>query len=201
MDEEDAKNGTIGIPNPDMEIRSFEVGSDVEKPSGEVGELCITGPTVMMGYINEEDETNNTLVRHSDGKIWLHTGDLGYIDETGRVFYTSRLKRMIITNGYNVYPIELEEIINKCEYVKTSTVIGIPHKTKGQTPKAVIVLKDNVENTSDVRTKIKIYCKNNLAGYAVPTEYEFRDELPMTAVGKVAFRKLEDNGTKQNRNS
>ena len=155
----------------------------------------------MMGYINEEDETNNTLVRHSDGKIWLHTGDLGYIDETGRVFYTSRLKRMIITNGYNVYPIELEEIINKCEYVKTSTVIGIPHKTKGQTPKAVIVLKDNVENTSDVRTKIKIYCKNNLAGYAVPTEYEFRDELPMTAVGKVAFRKLEDNGTKQNRNS
>ena len=150
---------------------------------------------------NEEDETNNTLVRHSDGKIWLHTGDLGYIDETGRVFYTSRLKRMIITNGYNVYPIELEEIINKCEYVKTSTVIGIPHKTKGQTPKAVIVLKDNVENTSDVRTKIKIYCKNNLAGYAVPTEYEFRDELPMTAVGKVAFRKLEDNGTKQNRNS
>lgn len=184
-------SGTLGIPNPDMIIKVFEPNSDVEKSLGDVGELCVTGPTLMMGYINEDEETKKTLVVHSDGKTWLHTGDLGYMDKDGFIFYTSRLKRMIITNGYNVYPVELEDIINKCKYVDACTVVGVPHKIKSQTPKAVIVLKQGVENTMEIREEIRRYCYKNIAKYAVPTEYEFRDTLPKTAVGKVAYRDLE----------
>ena len=184
--------GTLGIPNPDMIVKIFEPDSDVEKSVGDVGEICITGPTLMMGYINEDEETKKTLVIHNDGRTWLHTGDLGYMDKDGFIFYTSRLKRMIITNGYNVYPIELEDIINKCKYVDTCTVVGIPHKIKSQTPKAVIVLKSNVQDTLEVREEIRRYCYKNIAKYAVPTEYEFRTSLPKTAVGKVAYRDLEN---------
>lgn len=187
----DNHKGTLGIPNPDTIVKIFEPNSDIEKSLGDVGEICITGPTLMMGYINEDEETKKTLVLHNDGKTWLHSGDLGYMDKDGFIFYTSRLKRMIITNGYNVYPIELEDIINKCKYVDTCTVIGVPHKIKSQTPKAVIVLKQGVENTMEVREEIRRYCYKNIAKYAVPTEYEFRDTLPKTAVGKVAYRDLE----------
>ena len=194
VDEKHVNNhkGTLGIPNPDMIVKIFEPNSDVEKSLGDVGEICITGPTLMMGYINEDEETKKTLVIHNDGKTWLHTGDLGYMDKDGFIFYTSRLKRMIITNGYNVYPIELEDIINKCKYVDTCTVVGIPHKIKSQTPKAVIVLKSNVQDTPEVREEIRRYCYKNIAKYAVPTEYEFRTSLPKTAVGKVAYRDLEN---------
>ncbi len=193
VDEKHVNNhkGTLGIPNPDMIVKIFEPNSDVEKSVGDVGEICITGPTLMMGYINEDEETKKTLVLHNDGKTWLHSGDLGYMDKDGFIFYTSRLKRMIITNGYNVYPIELEDIINKCKYVDTCTVVGVPHKIKSQTPKAVIVLKQGVENTMEIREEIRRYCYKNIAKYAVPTEYEFRDTLPKTAVGKVAYRDLE----------
>lgn len=194
VDEKHVNNhkGTLGIPNPDMIVKIFEPDSDVEKSVGDVGEICITGPTLMMGYINEDEETKKTLVIHNDGRTWLHTGDLGYMDKDGFIFYTSRLKRMIITNGYNVYPIELEDIINKCKYVDTCTVVGIPHKIKSQTPKAVIVLKSNVQDTPEVREEIRRYCYKNIAKYAVPTEYEFRTSLPKTAVGKVAYRDLEN---------
>lgn len=187
----DNHKGTLGIPNPDTIVKIFEPNSDIEKSLGDVGEICITGPTLMMGYINEDEETKKTLVLHNDGKTWLHSGDLGYMDKDGFIFYTSRLKRMIITNGYNVYPIELEDIINKCKYVDTCTVVGVPHKIKSQTPKAVIVLKQGVENTMEIREEIRRYCYKNIAKYAVPTEYEFRDTLPKTAVGKVAYRDLE----------
>lgn len=182
---------SLGVPNPDMLIKVFEPNSDIEKTVGEVGELCISGSTVMMGYINEDEETKKTLVTHHDGKVWLHTGDLGYMTKDGVFHYNSRLKRMIITNGYNVYPVELEDIISKCEYVKSVTVVGIPHKIKSQTPKAVIVLKDGVEDTPIVRMKIKKYCSQNIAKYAVPTEFEYRKSLPVTAVGKVAYKLLE----------
>lgn len=137
----DSELDSIGIPNPDIDIKIFEPNTDVELPYGEIGEICISGPTLMLGYINEEGETANTLVKHSDDKIWLHSGDLGYMSKKGALYYTSRIKRMIISNGYNIYPNELEEIINKCEYVDISTVVGIPHKIKGYVPKAVIVLK------------------------------------------------------------
>ena len=142
-----------------------------------------------MGYINEDKETKNTLIRHHDGRTWLHTGDLGYMDKNGFIFYTSRAKRMIISNGYNIYPIELEEIIKKCKYVADCTVVSVPHKIKSQTPKAVIVLKKGIEDNLNIRTEIRKYCKENIARYA--TEFEFRENIPVTAIGKVAYRDLQ----------
>ena len=191
MDEKYVVDGTLGVPNPDTMIKIFEPNSDIEKVPNDIGEICISGPTVMMGYINEEKETNNTIMTHHDGKRWLHTGDLGYMTEDGLVYYSSRLKRMIISNGYNIYPIELEEIICKCKYVEACTVVAVPHKIKSQTPKAVIVLKDGIEDTFEIRNEIKSYCFKNIARYAVPSEYEFRKSIPKTAVGKVDYRSLQ----------
>lgn len=191
IEEKYVQNGTLGVPNPDILVKAFEPNSDIEKSYNDVGEICVTGPTIFMGYINEDKETKNTLVKHTDGKIWLHTGDLGYIDKNGFVYYTSRLKRMIISNGYNIYPIELEEIIKKCKYVEDCTVVAVPHKIKSQTPKAVIVLKKDVEDTLDVRSEIRKYCMDNIARYAIPTEFEYRKDIPKTAIGKVAYRDLQ----------
>ena len=191
IEEKYVQNGTLGVPNPDILVKAFEPNSDIEKSNNDVGEICVTGPTIFMGYINEDKETKNTLVKHTDGKIWLHTGDLGYIDKNGFVYYTSRLKRMIISNGYNIYPIELEEIIKKCKYVEDCTVVAVPHKIKSQTPKAVIVLKKDVEDTLAVRSEIRKYCMDNIARYAVPTEFEYRKDIPKTAIGKVAYRDLQ----------
>src|SRR5574344_30948 len=187
----DIEQDSLGMPNPDNMMKIFEPNSDIEKPIGEIGEICISGPTVMMGYINEDEETKKTLVQHTDGKIWLHTGDLGTMNENGIFHYSSRLKRMIISNGYNIYPIELEEIIKKCKYVETCTVVGIPNLIKGQSPKAVIVLKKGIEATSKIKEEIKKYCSDNIAKYAMPKEYEYRETIPHTAVGKVAYRELE----------
>ena len=191
IEEKYVQNGTLGVPNPDILVKAFEPNSDIEKSNNDIGEICVTGPTIFMGYINEDKETKNTLVKHTDGKIWLHTGDLGYIDKNGFVYYTSRLKRMIISNGYNIYPIELEEIIKKCKYVEDCTVVAVPHKIKSQTPKAVIVLKKDVEDTLAVRSEIRKYCMDNIARYAIPTEFEYRKDIPKTAIGKVAYRDLQ----------
>lgn len=181
----------IGIPNPDNIIKIFEPGTDVEVGSNQTGEICVTGPSLMLGYINQDKETDNVLKTHYDGKVWLHTGDLGYMSKDGVFHYQSRLKRMIISNGYNIYPIELEEVISKCKYVKQCTVVAIKHSVKSEVPKAVIVLKNNVELTSEIEKEIKDYCKKNIAKYAIPYEYEFRENLPVTKVGKVDYRKLE----------
>lgn len=182
----------IGIPNPDNIIKIFEPGTDVEVGYDKTGEICVAGPSLMLGYINQDKETENVLKVHYDGKIWLHTGDLGYMNKDGVLHYQSRLKRMIISNGYNIYPLELEEIINKCEYVAQSTVVAVKHKIKQEVPKAVIVLKKNIELTNEIEREIKEYCKNNIAKYAVPYEYEFRESLPITKVGKIDYKKLEN---------
>ncbi len=191
MNEKYVKDSSLGVPNPDTLLKIFEPNSDIEKMPNDIGEICISGPTVMMGYINEEEETNNTIRIHNDGRKWLHTGDLGYMTEDGMVFYSSRLKRMIISNGYNIYPLELEGIISKCKYVEACTVVAVPHKIKNQTPKAVIVLKEGIEDTFEIRNEIKSYCFKNIARYAVPSEYEFRKSIPQTAIGKVDYKSLQ----------
>ena len=146
----------------------------------------------MQGYINNEKETLQTLRVHEDGKTWLHTGDIGYMDEDGYVYYRQRLKRMIISNGYNLYPSHIENVINSHPNVLTSTVIGIPHPKKVQVAKAFIVLNEGVEKSKDVMKSIKEHCEINLAKYSLPAEYEFRDSFPKTLVGKVAYRQLEE---------
>ena len=180
----------IGIPNPDNVIKIFEPGTDIELEFGSVGEICVTGPSVMLGYINQEKETDEVLKKHYDGKTWLHTGDLGYMEEDGVLHYQSRLKRMIISNGYNIYPLELENIISKHKYVDQAIVVAMKHKVKGEVPKAVIVLKKSAPFSKDIEREIKKYCEDNIPKYKLPAEYEFRENLPTTKIGKIDYKKL-----------
>lgn len=182
---------SIGIPFPDNIYKIVKIGTTKEVKAGEDGEICICGPTVMQGYIGEGEETNNTLKKHGDGKLWLHTGDIGSMDKDGFVYFKSRLKRIIISSGYNIYPSYIENIINKHEYVANSTIIGVPDKYRGQIAKAYVVLKKEVKLDSSVEEEIKSYCEKHIAKYSMPKEFEFRKELPKTLVGKVAYTVLE----------
>ena len=191
------KPGSIGIPFPDTYYKIVKIGTHEEAPVGEDGEICISGPTVMMGYINNPEETMQTLRQHGDGRVWLHTGDIGCMDKDGYVFFKQRLKRVIISNGYNIYPTYVEEVINSHKDVLTCTVIGIPHPRKVQVAKAYIVLKEGIKPSKEILKSIKKHCEKNLAAYSLPAEYEFRDSLPKTLVGKVAFTKVEQDEDKK----
>ncbi|MBR3253907.1 AMP-binding protein, partial [Candidatus Saccharibacteria bacterium] len=155
-------------------------------------EICISGPLVMMGYLGDDVETAQTIRLHDDGKLWLHTGDIGLLGEDGLIYFAQRLKRIIISSGYNIYPTHLESIINSHESVLTSTVIGIDHPYKGQVPKAFIVLKPGYKAGKRLEREIRELLERNVPVYALPASYEFRDKLPKTLVGKVAFKKLEE---------
>ena len=184
------KEGGIGIPFPDMEIKVFEPGTDKECKPLERGEICVIGPTVMRGYLDDEKETKKKLIKHKDGKFWLHTEDIGYMDEQGLIFFESRLKRMIVSSGYNVYPQYIEKIIGSHPAVHTCAVIGIPHPYKHEVPKAYIVLKDNFKLDDNLKKDIKDYTKKSVSAYAMPKEFEYVKDLPKTLVGKVAYTKL-----------
>lgn len=184
-------DGIIGVPFPGTDFKIIKNDTFKSLPIGEEGEITISGPLVMMGYLGDDAETAQTLRLHDDGKIWLHTGDLGRIGEDGLIYFAQRLKRIIISSGYNIYPTHLESIINSHEGVLTSTVIGIDHHYKGQVPKAFIVLKPGYKAGKKVEKEIRELLERNVPIYALPAAYEFRDKLPTTLVGKVAFKKLE----------
>lgn len=183
--------GAIGIPMIGADIKICKIGTTEELPLGEEGEICINSPTVMMGYFNNLEETNNIIKEHEDGKKWLHSGDLGYITPDGIIYFTQRLKRMIVSSGFNVYPGQIEQVIEKHPDVAKCCVVGIPHPYKMQVPKAFVVLKNNVKESSKLKREIKDLCKGHLAVYSVPKDYEFRDSLPKTLMNKVDFKKLE----------
>ena len=185
------KDGIIGLPLPDMDFKITKNDTFKELGPGEEGEICISGPLVMMGYLGDDAETAQTIRLHDDGKLWLHTGDIGYLGEDGLIYFAQRLKRIIISSGYNIYPTHLESIINSHEAVLTSTVIGIDHHYKGQVPKAFIVLKPGYKPGKRVEREIRELLERNVPIYALPAAYEFRDKLPTTKIGKVAFRELE----------
>ena len=187
-----ARAGSIGVPFPDTFYKIVAVGTTDEVAAGTEGEICISGPTVMLGYMDNPEETAQTLRTHGDGRIWLHTGDLGYMDADGFVYFRQRIKRMLITNGYNVYPSQLENIIDGHEKVLLSCVIGIKDPQRGQRIKAYIVPMPGIEPNDALKAEILDYCKEHIAKYALPREVEFRTELPKTLVGKVAYRKLEE---------
>ena len=187
-----ARDGSIGIPFPDTYYKIVAPGTTDEVPSGTEGEICICGPTVMSGYLDNPEETVQTLRRHADGHIWLHTGDLGSMDADGFVYFRQRIKRMIITSGYNVYPSQLENIIDGHEKVLISCVIGVKDPYKMQRVKAFVVLRPGYEPSEAIRQELFAYCRERIAKYAMPYEIEFRDELPKTLVGKVAYRVLEE---------
>ena len=184
------RDGCIGIPFPDMECKVVKVGTHIEADANEDGELCFSGPTVMLGYVNETKETMQTLRMHDDKKIWLHTGDIGYKDEEGMVFFQQRLKRMIISSGYNIYPSYIESVIDRHPAVNFSTVIGIDHPYKVQVAKAFIVLNEGYKPNNETLNSIKAHCEKNIAKYSLPYEYEFRDSIPKTKIGKIAFNEL-----------
>ena len=185
------RDNSIGIPLPDMKYKIVKIGTFNKAGTMEDGEICISGPTVMKGYLNNPEETNKTLVKHNDGNVWLHTGDIGCMDKDGFIYFKQRLKRMIISSGYNIYPSYIEDILCKHPLVKACAIIGIPHEYKKQVVKAYIVLKDG-KATPSIKKEIKKYCEDNLSRYSWPYEYEYRDSLPTTLVGKVAFKKLEE---------
>lgn len=185
------REGSIGIPFPDTYYKIVVPNTNEEAAVREMGEICISGPTLMKEYINNPKETSQTLRVHDDGKTYLHTGDLGYMDEDGFVYFVQRLKRMIVTSGYNVYPSQIENVIDSHEAVMFSTVIGVKDDYRMQRVKAFIVLKPGFAPTDEIKESIKAHCAKNIAKYAMPREFEYRDSLPKTLVGKVAYRELE----------
>ena len=184
------REGSIGIPYPDTYYKIVYDGSEKEAPYGTEGEIVISGPTVMDGYVRNRKETKQTLRKHKDGRIWLHTGDQGIMDKDGFVYFKGRLKRMIITSGYCVYPKIIENVIDSHPLVRMSCVIGIPHPYKVTVAKAFIVLKNDVIKSDEILNSIKELVEKNLARFSWPYDYEFRDELPKTLVGKVAYNVL-----------
>ena len=186
------KTGSIGVPFPDTYIKIVKPGTDEELPYGEEGEILLAGPTVMKEYANHPEETAQTLRTHADGLTWVYTGDLGVMDDEGFIYFRGRAKRMIISSGYNIYPGQLENILDAHEKVHMSCVIGIPDSYKMQAVKAFIMLKDGVPANEETREELMAYCRKHIAKYAIPKEIEFRAELPKTLVGKVAYRVLEE---------
>lgn len=194
---ENYKSRTIGKPLIGTEMCIVEPGTVNVLPAGEDGELCVSGPTVMIGYRNNPEETLNTLRVHADGKTWLHTGDMAAIDEDGFIHYKLRIKRMMITSGFNVYPTQIESVIEELDFVDKCVVVSIPHQYKKEVAKAYIVLKNGKEKSDATKEEICAYCKKKLMHYSVPYKYEFVDILPKTAYNKIDFMKLQRESAKE----
>ena len=192
-----AKEGSIGIPFPDTYIKIVEPGTDKELPYGEEGEILLAGPTVMMEYMKHPEETAQTLRHHADGLTWVYTGDLGEMDEEGFIYFKGRAKRMIISSGYNVYPGQLENILDAHEAVQMSCVIGVPDPYKMQKVKAFVKLAAGYQPTEETRQMLMDYCRKHIAKYAMPYDIAFKEDMPKTLVGKVAYRVLEEEELKK----
>ena len=190
------KLGSVGMPLPDVLVRIYDAEEATRiLPAKEVGEICISGPQLMEGYWNRPDETANVLRQHADAdgtRVWLHTGDLGYLDDDGYVFIVDRKKDMIKTSGFQVWPREIEEVLAAHPAVAEVGVAGVADPVKGEVVHAWIVLRSGqTASEQDLRS----YCRERLAPYKVPARVEFRADLPKTMVGKVLRRALRDSAT------
>lgn len=183
--------GSIGIPMIGNKFKICKPDSTEELPLGNEGEICVAGPTVMMGYYNNEEETKKVLKKHEDGMIWLHTGDMGYISLNGVIYFTQRLKRIIVSSGFNLYPSQIEEVLSKHPKVDRVCIVGVPHQYKMRVAKAFIVLKKGFEANAKIKAELRLLCKKNLAAYSQPKEYEFVDSLPKTLYNKIDYKMLE----------
>lgn len=191
----DNKPGSVGIPMVNTIIAAFEPGTDQELPIGQRGELCISGPCLMKGYYNKPEETAILLRRHPDGRVWAHTGDMGYLDEDGFVFLDSRIKRMIIRHdGFKVFPSMIENVVSRHPAVHQCSVVGCTDKdhVQGRLPFVYIVLKaDTTAKKKQVIRELERMCAEELPEYVQPVAYKFISSMPMTPVGKVDYRQLE----------
>ncbi|MDQ5987755.1 MAG: Long-chain-fatty-acid--CoA ligase [Syntrophus sp. SKADARSKE-3] len=185
------REGSVGIPFPDMLAKVVAIGTTEEVPIGQEGELCVSGPAVMLGYLEAPEETAAVIKKHEDGLIWLHTGDIFSMDQDGYFYFKLRLKRMIKSSGMNVYPVQVEAILDKHPDVQSACVIGVPDETQVQRVKAFCVLKDGSKATPEMEKALIEYCREHLIKWSCPREVEFRDSLPVTRVGKIAYTELE----------
>ena len=184
------KFGTVGLPFPDTDMKIVDVDTGThELPVGDIGELCVAGPQVMTGYWNKPDESAQVLRTHADGRLWFHTGDIARMDEDGYTSIVQRKKDLIIVDGYNVYPSDVESVLYLHPAVRLAAVIGVPDKYHGEIVKACIALKPGSSASAD---EVIVHCRTSLTEYKVPRLVEIRDTLPMSAVGKILYRVLRD---------
>lgn len=193
---------SVGIPFPKMVIKSIDTETGKERRYGEEGEICISGPTLMLGYYENKNATDEIVKDHNDGSRWIHTGDLGYINEDGVIFVTGRIKRIIMTKGNDgqvtkLFPDRIEKAIYSDPAVDLCCVVGIPHEARINYPKAFIVLKNGSMQDDDIRQGIINRCKELLPDYMIPEEIEFRADLPRTSRGKIDYRAIgQESGNK-----
>ncbi len=184
------REGSIGIPFPDMLAKICRPGTAEELAPGEEGEICVAGPAVMLGYLDDPEATRETLRQHADGRTWLHTGDLGKMDADGFFYFTVRLKRMIKSSGFNVYPAQVEAVLYQHPLVAEACVAGVPDAAQVERVQAFVVLKDaNRAGAATERALIE-HCRAQLIKWSCPREIEFCAELPKTRVGKIDYRLL-----------
>jgi long-chain acyl-CoA synthetase len=188
------KPGTIGLPLPDTDIRIVDVETGTrELPVGEAGELCVAGPQVMKGYWRQPEETARALRTDAAGRVWFHTGDIARMDADGFTTIVQRKKDLIIVDGFNVYPSEVEGVLYTHPDVRLAAAIGLSHAYHGEVVKACVVLRQGATATAE---DLLAHCRRDLAEYKVPREIELRDTLPMSAVGKILYRVLREEETK-----
>lgn len=190
------KPGSVGIPLVNTLVSVFDPGTDHELPIGQRGELCISGPTLMLGYYGMPEETANLLRRHSDGRVWAHTGDLGYMDKQGFVYVESRIKRIIIRHdGFKVFPSMIENVISRHPAVQQCSVVGCADKehVQGRLPFVYLVLEPSaVAKKKQIIRELREMCAEGLPEYVQPIAYKFISSMPMTPIGKVDYRRLEE---------
>jgi long-chain acyl-CoA synthetase len=184
------REGSIGLPFPDMRAMICSIGSDLEATVGDEGEICVSGPAVMIGYLDDPEATALALRTHGDGRVWLHTGDLGRMDADGFFYFTGRLKRMIKSSGFNVYPAQVEAVLYQHPQVADACVVGVPDEAQVERVKAYVVLKDPGRAGSEMEAALISYCRERLIKWSCPREVEFRAELPKTRIGKIDYRAL-----------
>lgn len=187
----DTRIGSAGIAYPDVYFKIVKPDTQEELPRGEDGELCVSGPLVMKGYYKNEEATEKSLQRHADGRIWLHTGDMFSMDNDGYIYFRQRNSRILISGGYNIYATQVEDAVCTCPAVAQCCVVGINDRIYGQKIGAFVVLNNKDADKELVKSKIMECCKNNLAEYSLPHEIVFRDEIPVTNMGKVDYLSLE----------
>ena len=184
------REGSIGIPFPDMLAQICRVGSEEALPPGEEGEICVSGPAVMLGYLDDPEATRETLRVHADGRTWLHTGDLGRMDADGFFYFTVRLKRMIKSSGFNVYPAQVEAVLYQHPLVAEACVAGVPDPAQVERVQAFVVLKDAAKAGAETERALIEHCREQLIKWSCPRKIEFCAELPKTRVGKIDYKLL-----------
>ena len=190
------KVGSVGIPLVNTIVSVFEPGTETELPIGERGEICISGPGIMKGYYNKPEETDIILRRHADGRVWAHTGDIGYMDNDGFVFLDSRIKRLIIRHdGFKVFPSMIENVISRHPAVQQCSVVGCTDKdhVQGRLPFVYVVLDPACDKKKrQIVKELRQLCMEELPEYVQPVGYKFISEMPLTPIGKVDYRQLEE---------